>query len=176
MNAPVILLDFAAPRVRHTLPGMLILILGLAAVSMAGREYYSLSAQRAGLELKLAAALQKARPDPGRNARNARALDEAAGVAVTLGTPWTHLLADLELVTRDAGGRIALLAIEPDQDKQRVRVSGESKDLAEALDYLSRLQAAGTLKYPLLDSHEIVADDKERPVRFTLTADWVAAP
>ena len=176
MSGPVILLDFAAPRIRHTLPGVLLLVFGLIAVTAAGLEYHSLTARRAGLELKLAAALQRARPDPARQVRSARAIDEAAGVAAELGTPWTDLLADLERASRDSQGRVAILAIEPDQEKHRVRITGESKDLPRALAYLSRLQAASTLKFPMLDSHEVVADDKEHPVRFTLTADWWAAP
>jgi hypothetical protein len=174
MSAPVILLDFAGPRIRHTLLGVILFAFGLLAVTAAGFEYHSLNARRAGLELKLAAALRQARPDPAKDARNAHAIDEAAGVATELGTPWTDMLADLELASRDSEGRVAVLAIEPDQEKHRVRISGESKDLTQALSYLSRLQAANTLKFPMLDSHEVVADDKEHPVRFTLTADWWA--
>jgi len=176
MSAPVVLLDFAAPRTRNTLLGTVLLAVGLLALVAAGLEYYSLTARRAGLEIKLAASLRQLRPDPQREARNARAAAEAVGIASELGTPWTDMLADLELASRDSQGRIAVLAIEPDHEKHRVRVSGESKDLREALAYLSRLQSSPTLKFPMLDSHEVVADDKDHPVRFTLTADWQAAP
>jgi hypothetical protein len=176
MSGPVILLDFAGPRIRHTLPGVILLACGVLALTAAGFEYHSLNTRRAGLELKLAEALRQVRPDPAKDARNARAIDEAAGVATELGTPWTDMLADLERASRDSKGRVAVLAIEPDQEKHRVRISGETKDLTQALSYLSRLQAANNLKYPMLDSHEVVADDKEHPVRFTLTADWWAAP
>jgi hypothetical protein len=176
MSGPVILLDFAVPRVRNPLAGLVLLIIGSLAVTATGFGYYSLSARRAGLELKLAAVLRQNRPDPVRDARNARATDEAAGVAAELGLPWTDLLADLERVSHDSRKRIAVLAIEPDQEKHRVRISGESKDLGNALAYLTRLQAANMLKFPMLESHEIVADDKEHPVRFALTADWWPTP
>jgi hypothetical protein len=175
MSGPVILLDFAGPRIRHTVPGTILLVCGLLALTAAGFEYRSLNTRRAGLELKLAAALHQARPDPAKDAGNARAIDAAAGVATDLATPWTPMLADLELASRDSEGQVAILAIEPDPEKHHVRISGESKDLPQALSYLTRLQAANTLKYPMLDSHEVVADDKEHPVRFTLTADWWAA-
>jgi hypothetical protein len=69
-----------------------------------------------------------------------------------------------------------VLSVEPDHDKHRVRVSGEARDLKEVLAYLTRLQLGVTLQFPMLDSHEIVADDKEHPVRFTLSADWRATP
>lgn len=176
MSGPAILLDFAAPRVRNTIAGVVLLSFGLLALAAAGYEYYSLNARRAGLELKLATSLRQSRPDPAKDARTARVIDEASGIATQLGTPWTNMLADLELASRDSQGQVAVLAIEPDQEKHRVRISAESKDLSQALAYLTRLQAGKTLKFPMLDSHEVVTDDKERPVRFTLTADWWAAP
>ena len=176
MSGPVITLDFAAPRVRTTLTGVILLVVGVLALAAAGFEYYSLNARRAGLELRLAASRLQSRPDPGSDAHNARAIDEAVGVATELGTPWTAMLADLELASRDSQGRVAVLAIEPDHDKHRVRISGESADLTQALEYLTRLQTASTLQFPMLDSHEMVARDKEHPVRFTLTADWRALP
>jgi Tfp pilus assembly protein PilN len=176
MSGPVVSLDFVAPRVRLTVAGIILLLLGSTALTAATFEYHALSTQRAGLELRLAASLRQATPDPNAAAHNTRAIEEATGVAVELGAPWTALLADLELASRDSEGRIAVLAIEPDHDKHRVRISGESKNLSEALAYLSRLQTSGTLQFPMLDSHEVVADDKEHPVRFTLTADWRGSP
>jgi hypothetical protein len=176
MSGPLVTLDFVAPIGRTTFTGVALLMFGLAALGAAGFEYYSLNTQRAGLELRLAASLRQSRPDPRSDARTAKANDAAAGVAVELGTPWTAMLADLELATRDSQGRVAILAVEPDHEKHRVRISGESRDLTGALAYLERLQAGSTLQYPMLDSHEVVADDKEHPVRFTLTADWRALP
>ena len=52
----------------------------------------------------------------------------------------------------------------------------KSKDLGAALAYLARLQTSSTLRYPMLDSHEVVADDKEHPVRFAMTAQWRELP
>jgi hypothetical protein len=176
MSGPLVSLDFAAPHGRTTLTGVALLMFGVTALTAAGFEYYSLSSQRAGLQLRLEASLRQSRPDPRGNARTAQANDAAAGVATALGTPWTAMLADLELASRDAAGQVAILAIEPDHEKHRVRISGESRDLPRALTYLNRLQTASTLQYPMLDSHEVVADDKEHPVRFTLTADWRALP
>jgi hypothetical protein len=86
------------------------------------------------------------------------------------------MLGDLELASRDSAGQVAILAIEPDHEKHRVRISGESRDLTGALAYINRLQTGSTLQYPMLDSHEVVADDKEHPVRFTLTAQWRGLP
>lgn len=176
MSGPLVCLDFAAPHGRTTLTAVALLVFGVLALTVAGFEYYSLSTQRAGLEVRLAAALRQSRPDPHNDARTLRANDAAAGLATELGAPWTAMLADLELATRDSAGKVAILAIEPDHEKHRVRISGESRDLTGALAYLKRLQSGSTLQYPMLDSHEVVADDKEHPVRFTLTADWRGLP
>lgn len=176
MSGPLVCLDFAAPHGRTSLRAVALLMFGLTALAVAGLEYYSLSSQRAGLQLRLEALLRQSRPDPRNDARTVRANDAAAGVATELGAPWTAMLADLELATRDSAGRVAILAIEPDHEKHRVRISGESRDLTGALAYLNRLQTGSTLQYPMLDSHEVVADDKEHPVRFTLTADWRGLP
>ena len=176
MSGPLVSLDFAAPRGRTSWTSVALLMFGLLVLSAAAFEYASLNTQRAGLELRLAASLRQSRPDPRSDAQTARANDTAAGVATELGAPWTALLADLELASHDSEGHVALLAIEPDHEKHRVRISGESRDLTGALTYLKRLQAGNTLQFPMLDSHEVIADDKEHPVRFTLTADWRALP
>jgi hypothetical protein len=57
-----------------------------------------------------------------------------------------------------------------------VRINGESRDLAVALAYLGKLQASRSLRYPMLDSHEVVADNKDHPVRFAMTAEWQELP
>jgi hypothetical protein len=53
-----------------------------------------------------------------------------------------------------------------------VRITGESRDLPMVLAYLDRLQTSALLRYPMLDTHEIKADDPQHPVRFALTAEW----
>jgi hypothetical protein len=176
MSGPLVCLDFAAPRGRTTLTGVALLMFGVTALCAACFEYYSLSTQRAGLQFRLEASLRQSRPDPHGDARTAQANNAAAGVATELGTPWTALLADLEMASRDSRGRVAILAVEPDHAKHRVRISGESRDLPGALAYIHRLQTGNALQFPMLDSHEAVADDKEHRVRFTLTADWRALP
>jgi hypothetical protein len=38
------------------------------------------------------------------------------------------------------------------------------------------LQESRSLRYPMLDSHDVVAEDKEHPVRFAMTAQWQELP
>jgi hypothetical protein len=176
MSAPAVRLDFAAPRVRVTVPGLLLLIVGCVAATVACLEYRAVVGRKAGLELRLAASLRHSSRDPASSARALRLNEDAGKIANELGTPWTAVLSDLETASRDSAGAISVLSIEPDHDKRRVRISGESRDLAVALDYLQKLQASRSLRYPMLDSHEVVADNKDHPVRFALTAQWRELP
>ena len=176
MKAPAVRLDFAAPRVRTTLPGVLLLVAGLGAVTATYLEYRAVEAHKAGLELRLAASVRHSTPDPASGARALRLNEDGGKIVDELGRPWTAVLSDLEVATRDSGGAISVLSVEPDPDKRRVRIDGESKDLGAALVYLAKLQASSTLSYPMLDSHEVKADDKDHPVRFAMTAQWRELP
>jgi hypothetical protein len=175
MSTPL-LLDFAAPRVRTTLTGVVLLIVGLSGVTLACLEYRAVARQRAGLELKLADTVRRSSRNPGDDAHAERRNEEATSITRELGTPWTGVLADLEAASRASEGEISLLALEPDHDKHRILIKAESKTLPLALAYLKRLQESHALRFPMLDSHEIVADDKDHPVRFTMTADWLEGP
>lgn len=176
MSAPLVLLDFAAPRVRTTVTGVLLLLFGLCAVSAAAFEYRHEVMKRAGLELKLAAELRHSARQPATDVHVARLTEEATGIARELGTPWTEVLAELEAASQENKGQIAVLSVEPDHDKHRVRINGESRDLSLALAYVRRLQNSKSLRYPMLDSHEVVAADNEHPIRFAMTADWRESP
>jgi hypothetical protein len=176
MKAPAVMLDFAGPRVRTTLPGVVLLIVGFGAVTTACLQYRAVEARKAGLELRLAASLRHSSRDPASSARTLRLNEDAGKVASELGTPWTAVLSDLEMASQGSAGGISVLSIEPDHDKRRVRINGESRDLAVALAYLGKLQASHSLRYPMLDSHEVVADNKDHPVRFAMTAEWQELP
>lgn len=176
MTGPPVRLDFAGPRVRTTVTGVVLFIFGLSAVAAASLEYRAVSARRASLELELAAALRRSTHDPADRMHAARLNEEGVAVARELGTPWTAMLADLEEASRDNEGQIAVLSVEPEHDKHRIRINGESRDLSSALAYVQRLQASRSLRYPMLESHEVVADDQQHPVRFAVTADWRELP
>ncbi|MDB6092372.1 MAG: uncharacterized protein JWN85_5156 [Gammaproteobacteria bacterium] len=175
MKAPAVRLDFAGPRVRTTLPGVLLLVMGVGATTLVCLDYRAIEAHKAGLELKLATSLRHSTRDPVSSARALRLTEDAGKVATELETPWTAVLSDLEVASQAEGG-ISVLSIEPDHDKRRVRINGESRDLAVALAYLGKLQTSRSLRYPMLDSHEVVADNKDHPVRFAMTAEWRELP
>ena len=110
----------------------------------------------------------------GRSAQSVAGLNaqNAEKTVHELGTPWSQLLAELENASGDTSGNVALLSVEPDHAKHRVRVTAEARTLELALAYVQRLRKAPVLRYPMLDSHELRKEDKDHPVRFQVSADW----
>jgi hypothetical protein len=140
-------------------------------------EYRNITQHRAGLEVRLAAiARAEALAAPAETPADARIAVSVQQAATDLSTPWTLLLAELEQASKDSQGEVALLGVEPDHGKHNVRVSAEARTLKLALAYVERLQASRSLSYPMLDRHEIRADDAQHPVRFELTGEWRDAP
>ena len=172
MSAPRLELDFAGARTRGGVVGIALAALGAVGLGLVMLQLHSLSTQRAGLQLR-AEALERAR-------NRGMALDSVAGLSAQtaektvreLGTPWSQLLVELENASGDTAGNVAVLAIEPDHAKHRVRVTAEARTLELAIAYVQRLRKTEVLHYPMLDNHELRADDKDHPVRFQISADW----
>jgi hypothetical protein len=165
-------IDFVRPSHRFSVLGVLLLAVGLISAAAVGLEYRAVQMHRAALELRLTAAmLAQQRPPRDADARS-HETERTDLAARELATPWTALLAELEQVSQDSAGQVAVLGVEPDHAKHRVHIIAESPDLALALAYVQRLQSSHLLRYPMLDSHEIRQDDAQHPVRFELTSDW----
>jgi hypothetical protein len=170
-------LDFSGARPALSLAGALLLAVGVVAAGAVLLEYRNISQHRAGLELKLAAvARAEALSSPAETPADARVAVSVEQAATDLATPWTLLLSELEQASKDSQGEVALLGVEPDHGKHNVRVSAEARTMKLALAYVERLQASRSLSYPMLDRHEIRADDAQHPVRFELTGEWRDAP
>jgi hypothetical protein len=170
-------LDFAGGRRRSSLAGGILLALAVIAAAAVLLEYRFTGEHRAGLELRLAA-LNRAKiaARPAEEVGDPRVAVSAQQAALDLATPWTLLLSELEQASKDSRGQVALLGVEPDHAKHNVRVTAEARTLALALAYVQRLQTSHSLEYPMLDRHEIRADDAQHPVRFELTGAWRDLP
>ena len=172
MSAPRLELDFVGPRSHAGPLGVVIAALGALCLVGVLAQQHALADQRAGLELRRAALA-------GAQHRGLNA-DSVAGLSAQntektvreLATPWSQLLAELETASGDTSGNVAVLAIEPDHAKHRVRVTAEARTLELALAYVQRLRKTAVLHYPMLDNHELKVDDKDHPVRFQISADW----
>jgi hypothetical protein len=92
-------------------------------------------------------------------------------ILLRLKLPWNELFASVESASMS---NVALLSIESDTDKGRMKISGEAKDLQAMLDYLRFLGTQPTLAEVYLQNHQVQQQDPQRPVRFVLSADWTA--
>lgn len=172
MPAPL-QLDFVGVSRKASLVGLMTLVIGVAAVAWTVVDYRDLTMQSTLLEMKIDAAAPPTRRTNRVTAHvDTRALEEAADVVAELRLPWRQLLDELEAAGQATSKDVALLSIEPDREKQRVRIAAEARTLPAALAFVERLQQAGALKYPLLDNHKVRTDQSERPVYFELTAEW----
>lgn len=163
-------LDFNKPRRQIPVLGLIVLLLGAGAVYLTVSDYRAMSVESELMAISISRYESKSRTL--RPEINAVDLDAVSAAASELTTPWSDLLDDLELAARDNGKDVALLEVAPDLGKQSVRISGEARTLTSALDYLSRLQRAESIAYPLLENHEIQTSERDRPVHFVIVADW----
>jgi hypothetical protein len=171
-------LDFAGARRGPSWTGVLLLAFGCIAAGAVALEYRELGLHRAGLEVRLAALAQARAPSvsPADAAVDARVAVSVQQAASDLATPWTLLLSELEQASKESEGQVALLGVEPDHAKHSVRISAEARTLDLALSYVAHLQSSRSLEFPMLDRHEVRADDAQRPVRFELSGVWRDAP
>jgi Tfp pilus assembly protein PilN len=168
-------LDFRRDKRPHGWINVALLIAGVAAVGYAGWSAWQLSADGSALDAKLASlskkperkAPQRAGADSQQFEREARVL---ANVAAELNMPWNPLFRALE----EAPQKIALLSIEPDAHKRELILTGEAKDFTEMLDYVRYLQRQVMLSGIALQTHQINQQDRDKPVRFRITAGWTA--
>lgn len=168
--------DFVPRRGVGSKPGMLLLLLGATAVLAALMQYRMLHLQAAGLEMR-AAALRRPPPTTAATAPiDSRSLAGVRLAAEDLATPWTLLLAELEQASRDTQEQVAVLGVEPDHGKHSVRISAEARSLSAALEYVQRLQGSRSIRYPMLDRHEVRIDQAQQPIRFEMTGEWRDRP
>jgi hypothetical protein len=86
-----------------------------------------------------------------------------------LSVPWELLF---KAVESSSGSRITLLALEPDFDKKQVKISGEASNYSALMNYITQLQGQEVFESAYLLNHEVRVEDPDKPVRFTLLANW----
>jgi len=118
---------------------------------------------------RVAPELAASAPAPAELQQELRA---ANAILQQLALPWEELFHELEA---SAGSNVALLSVEPDPQGRQVKISGEAKDLQALFGYMRRLGRSGVLAHVYLAGHAVKDQDPQRPVTFTLAADWTGA-
>lgn len=172
-------LDYQRPYPGRRRIGLLLLGAGLAATGLLVVEYFSIVASRDDmqeqvLQLQREASRERlltgsasSHPSAAAQKRGAVAIDGA-----TVGhsaAQWEALFASLEAAGDDS---VTLLTLQPGGSE--ITIGGEAKSLAASLDYVKRLQLATAFVNAHLTQTEVVVEHPQRPVRFTLAAEWRA--
>lgn len=167
-------IDFARQPRRIPLPGLVLMLAGCAFGSWVFSDFHDRRLQSELLDVQLARySITGSRATPVDVDSKAR--ERMAAVTQPLATPWSALLNDLEGAIQNSGSDIALLQVAPDRDKREVKISAEARSLPAVFDYMTTLQNATTLRYPVLEQHEVRTAMRERPVRFEISAEWQAS-
>ena len=154
--------------------GMALLLAAAAAAVASGGQYLQRADQLAGAPANLGGgAATKNKPVAAVAAADSQTLaaelQHANAIVLQLTLPWGELFASAEAVgTPD----VALLSIESEADKRRVKIAGEAKNLESILDYLRYLKSRPALVDVYLQSHALQRQDAQQPVRFVVSAEW----
>lgn len=155
--------------------GIALLVSALAAVVVSGGHYLNLSEQLAAEQASLreVASTTRKRPVVAATGSDPKALavelKHANEILLQLTLPWGELFASAEAAgTPD----VALLGIESETGKRRVKIAGEAKNLESILGYLRYLESRPVLADVYLQSHELQKQDTQQPMRFVVTAQW----
>jgi hypothetical protein len=97
----------------------------------------------------------------------------AEAVVRQLTVPWGSLVQALEqAATRD----VAVLALQPDAENRLLRLTAQATHREAMFEYMRRLAAAKALGDVHMVSHQIVPDDPQQPIQFSLQAALKAMP
>ena len=168
-------------------------LLGAVLVLAAGLWWVlAIHAERLQLQSALAATVPAAAP-PGRGLgavvpQAKRAQDalqsKATNLALlALNRPWNALWDALERVSSAPGIQVAILEMRPDTAStnqeagaaQGLRLLAESKDSAHMLGFMRQLRAEPFFVSAVLTSHQVNAQDPNKPLRFEVTLQWAQA-
>jgi len=169
-------LNFVRRQARPAAASWLLLAIALAFVGDVALNYAKMQSELEAKQARLAA-LPRARP-----AKDAMVpvslvpisdeeLAAARDTILHLSTPWDNIFKALESSKSDD---IALLSIEPTVESGALTLTGEAKDYLAALTYVSWLQKEKSLRDVHLTKHELRQNDPQRPVFFTISANWKA--
>ena len=167
-------IDFERRRRPVSMLGLLLLVVGGAALLAAGSAYLDAAGELERTELRLAGTqpLSPTGPAARTHANPAAAQDEAqAGERVVsrLRLPWDVVLGEIELA---AGPSIALLAVEGQGQGLSLRLVGEAKSMADVAAYARRLRGSPAISSANLVAHEERQVGATTVLRFTLEAGW----
>lgn len=166
-------LDFIATRPPTRAVGWLLLLVGLAgsgAVFTWNRFFLQpvVSVNTATLR-----ALEARQPPAPKLDETRLVLEWTRAIAVAneLNLPWEELFKAFEA---NADKPVAILSLDPNVGKHELTLTGEAKNLDAMLAYYRWLQQQKIFSGLALHTHQVNRQDQENPIRFRITAKWMA--
>ncbi|MBT9520763.1 MAG: PilN domain-containing protein [Dechloromonas sp.] len=86
-----------------------------------------------------------------------------------LNLPWSQFLTAIE---KNLSSNVALLGIDPNAERQIVRIEGEAKTAGDMIDFVEQLGRDPFFQDASLLRHQINDSDQNHPFRFTMEVSW----
>lgn len=172
-------LDFLHPHRRDRSLGWGLLAVGLAALAAVLVWRYSVvepQRQQGEAQLRqLQARLTELEPQAVHLSDQQLAADWATAVKVNheLSAPWEGLFGVLEGAAQQP---IALLSLEPDSARRELVLGGEARNYEALMEYYRYLQRQPLLTRVSLQTHQVSRQDRDKPIRFRISAHWERSP
>lgn len=155
-------------RVRY--PGLLdILILVVALAMLAGAGWGAYDKFQAVWTLQKSISVSKNETGKRSQLVSAKQLTEINLAIKQLNLPWTEFLTAVE---QNLSSNVALLGIDPNAERQIVRIEGETKTAQDMIDFVEQIGRDPFFQGATLLRHQINDSDRNRPYRFTMEANW----
>jgi hypothetical protein len=174
MNLPRLELDYVARPTRTHWAGLLLLTAALGIAAKLGLHYRDILREKAQLEAVYGVAPAERATSPVPLPQNyAEQARTAQATVRQLSLPWSQLIRALEdAATQD----VAVLQVQPEAQQQRVRITAEARNQDAMLEYLHKLAAAPALNNVHWTSHQVLAEDPQRPLQFSVLATFRLSP
>jgi hypothetical protein len=104
-------------------------------------------------------------PPPRKNVESE--LKNAETVMRQLALPWKAIVGAVEKAARP---EIAVLQVQPDAQQRQLRLTAEAPNEKAMLEYLGRLADAPVLGDVYIASHQVMLEEPQRPIQFTIQA------
>jgi Tfp pilus assembly protein PilN len=178
-------IDFAPPGLRRTLLRTprgawsllmiaFVLVMTVLSTSIKYRqESAAVERLRVRAEVRTAVTASAATAAPARQPVPEAQANAVNAAVMQLNLPWRALHDAVQAATPPT---VALLALEPDAKKSALRITAEARNSDDMIAYVEQLQAIDWFGPVSLVRHEINEQDRNRPIRFQIDAQWKAAP
>ncbi len=167
-------LDFVQPVRRPLWLGLLLLALALGVAADLGKRWQD---TREALQRMQASDSLLNTDRPRGKPVPAEYLDDHVKAAETvvrnLTLPWASLIETLE----ETGNQdVAVLQVQPDAQQRLLRMTGEARNQNALWQYVNSLAATRSLEEVHLLNHQVLQEDPQKPLQFSLQARIKAAP